>query len=80
MLSFWVGIILSNSSCPNNSCPVSLSPYASLTVDADKGGELLPFETDVCDKNPHRMTHPTSLFPLIIEGNWMVIPGSLLSY
>ncbi|KAK4822691.1 hypothetical protein QYF61_019560, partial [Mycteria americana] len=33
--------------------------------------ELLPLEIDVCDRNPHRMTHPISLFPFIVEGNWV---------
>lgn len=43
--------------------------------EAQPEGELLPLETDVCDRNPHRVTHPISLFPLIIEGNWVVISG-----
>lgn len=83
MLSFGVGIILSNSGCPNNSCPISLSPQATLTVmqirRSSARDELLPLGTNECAKNPRRMTHPTSLFPLIIEGNWVVILSSFCS-
>lgn len=83
MLSFRVGIILSNSSCPNNSCPIILSPQATLTVMQTRRSsardELLPIGTNECDKNLCRMTHHTSLFPLIIEGNWVVILSSFHS-
>lgn len=79
MLSFRVGIILSACSCLNTLCPVrprlQLPQQPLWNKEAQPKGELLSLERDVYDSSPHRVTHPISLFPLIIEGNWVVIPG-----
>lgn len=80
ILSFWVGIILSACSCLNTLCPVRPClqlPEQTLwnKEEAQPESELLPLEIDVCDRNPHRVTNPITLFPLIIEGNWVVISG-----
>lgn len=77
LLSFRVGIILSTCSCPNT----VQSDHAFGCLNSHCGIKKLSQRVNccllrqMCDRNPHRVTHPINLFPLIIEGNWVVISG-----